>query len=84
MNQKCEDLRCFGNVNGNCAVLNGPNYAAGKRTYEPPKDTGDVLVEVVRTFDDVVTGDRRYIGAQFKTTNKRAQALICGGFVKRI
>lgn len=30
MNQKCEDLRCFGNVNGNCAVLNSPNYAAGK------------------------------------------------------
>lgn len=30
MNQKCKDLRCFGNINGKCAVLNGPNYAAGK------------------------------------------------------
>ena len=58
--------------------------AAGKSTYEPPKDTGDVLVEVIRTFDDVVTGDRRYIGTQFKTTNKRALTLVCLGVVKRI
>lgn len=58
--------------------------APGKSTYKPPEDTGEVLVEAIRTFDDIITGYRHDIGEQFKVTKERAAQLIRAGVIKRL
>ena len=62
----------------------GELLGPGPCTYEPPKDTGEVLCQCIKAYDSIVTGERVERGRQLKLSKERAENLIKKGYVKRL